>query len=224
MLTMRRHWGVNPPVFILHKFLWAQLARCLSSRRSWIVPLYLKYFAFQNNAGSQITEIFPPDCWVCARLCCHWHPSLQHLAIFRYTPSVFLKSLTLVFSPLCLCNCSAAAVCDLCTVTLRVCSIDCVLIHYSAPPARRSQRAAAPAVTGQPGIYESVIILSFLSVCLPPCSVFVLLLVFLLLHLPLSLSTCHISLSRPPPPIGPGCSHLHIRAEYLVPVFVRMNT
>lgn len=54
-LTFRRHWGVNPPVFILHKFLWAQLVRCLSSRRSWIVPLYLKYFAFQNNVGFQIT-------------------------------------------------------------------------------------------------------------------------------------------------------------------------
>lgn len=148
-----------------------------------------------------------------ARLCCHRRPSSQHLAVFRDTTSVFLKSSPPVFSSLCLCNCSAAALCDLCAVTVLVCNIDCILIHYSAPPARRSKRAAAPAVTGQPGIHESVIILSFLCVSLPH----LLCIYSFCLHLyclflcftcrSLSLSTCHLSVCRRPSLTSTGCSH-----------------
>ncbi|CAK6965059.1 Hypothetical predicted protein [Scomber scombrus] len=35
------------------------------------------------------------------------------------------------------------------------CNTGGTAIHYSAPLARRSEKAAAPAVTGQPGIHES---------------------------------------------------------------------
>lgn len=66
-----------------------------------------------------------------------------------------MKSSTPVLPPL--------SACDVCAGTVRV----CILIHYSAPLASRSRRAAALAVTGQPGIHESVITLSSPSVLLP---------------------------------------------------------
>lgn len=148
---------------------------------------------------------------VCARLCRHlaWTgvplPDIWH---FSGTPHQSFWSLLHLSFPVCLCV-IAAALCDVCAVTVRVPNIDCVPIHYSAPLARHSKRAAALAVTGQPGIHESVIILSSLSVSLPfllslciysfrlhPsfCCLFL-----CLLCQSLSLSTCHLSASRPPP-------------------------
>lgn len=60
----------------------------------------------------------------------------------------------------------AAAWHDVCGVRACASNIGCIAIHYSAPLARLSKRAAALPLTGQPGIHESLNILSSLSLCL----------------------------------------------------------
>lgn len=136
--------------------------------------------------------------WVCVQPCCHWTwtgvPFSWHMAVNRDTASPFEVLSTCLF--ICL-RVIAAARCGVCGVTARVSSI---AIHYSAPLARRSKRAAALPLTGQPGIHESLIILSSLSVSLPflsfscHCSVFIpslFICLFFCLVCHSGLSACH---------------------------------
>lgn len=119
----------------------------------------------------------------------------------------------------------AAARRGVCGVTARVSSI---AIHYSGPLARRSKRAAALPLTGQPGIHESLIILSslpFLSVSCH-CSVFIpslFICLFFCLVCHSGLSACHplslllllvfFLLTTIPPPAF--CTALQISALHL---------
>lgn len=122
------------------------------------------------------------------------------MAVNRDTVSPFEVLSTCLF--ICL-RVIAAARRGVCGVTARVSSI---AIHYSAPLARRSKRAAALPLTGQPGIHESLIILSSLSLSAFPLFFLSLLCIYSFsLHLSvflLGLSFRPVSLSPPqsPPP------------------------
>lgn len=131
---------------------------------------------------------------VCVQPCCHWTwtgvPFSWHTAVNRDAVSPFEVLSTCLF--ICL-RVIAAARRGVCGVTACVSSI---AIHYSGPLARRSKRAAALPLTGQPGIHESLIILSslpFLSVSCH-CSVFIpslFICLFFCLVCHSGLSACH---------------------------------
>lgn len=164
-----------------------------------LTPEWISDLIWDKLTGAPFLYIRPDPQRVRARLCCllTWTGvPLPNIWQFSGTPHQSFWSL----SPSCLCV-IAAALCEACCVSVRVCNIGYIPIHYSAPVVRRSMRAAAPAVTGQPGIHESVIILSSLFVSLPfPPSFFCSCSVFMSSSVCLSCFVCHShSLSACPP-------------------------
>lgn len=168
-----------------------------------LTPEWISDLIWDKLTGAPFLYIRPDPQRVRARLCCllTWTGvPLPNIWQFSGTPHQSFWSLP----PSCLCV-IAAALCEACCVSVRVCNIGCIPIHYSAPVVRRSMRAAAPAVTGQPGIHESVIILSSLFVSLPFPPLFSVLALYLCLHLSVSPALSVIHTACQPVHLSPLC-------------------